>query len=73
MARAAAAKPAEKPIAPDSWGRVIEFERGRETKNKVVYTETEEPIIVGTLYVSKAFAKDMGDPEKIAVDIQPVG
>jgi hypothetical protein len=70
MARTTALKPVEeKPTG--TWSRSIEFERSRETKNKVVFVESDEPVVVGTLYVSKAFDTDMGKPEKITVTINP--
>ena len=45
--------------------------RARETKNTVRYeeAETEEPLVIGTLYVHKWAVKRLEDPEVITVTI----
>ena len=47
--------------------------RTRETKNTVRYEEPEsdQPLVVGTLYVHKWAVKRLEDPETIAVTITP--
>ena len=45
----------------------------KETKNTLRYeeTETDEPLVIGTLYIHKWAAKRLGDPEAITVTIEP--
>jgi hypothetical protein len=45
--------------------------RARETKNTVRYeeAETDEPLVIGTLYVHKWAVKRLEDPEVITVTI----
>jgi hypothetical protein len=47
--------------------------RARETKNTVRYEEPEsdQPLLIGTLYVHKWAAKRLEDPETITVTITP--
>ena len=46
--------------------------RTKETKNTVRYEEPEsdQPIVIGTLYVQKWAAKRLEDPETITVTIK---
>jgi hypothetical protein len=50
----------------------VTFTKVRETKGTFVYgeDETDEPVAVGTLYVKKAVASVLGDPESITVTIE---
>ena len=47
--------------------------RARETKNTMRYEEpeTDQPLVIGTLYVHKWAAKRLEDPEAIMVTIAP--
>ena len=47
--------------------------RSRETKNTVRYEEPEsdQPLLIGTLYLHKWAAKRLADPETITVTIAP--
>jgi hypothetical protein len=47
--------------------------RARETKNTVRYEEpeTDQPLVIGTLYVHKWAVKRLEDPEVITVTITP--
>jgi len=47
--------------------------RARETKNTVRYEEpeTDQPLVIGTLYVHKWAVKRLEDPEAITVTITP--
>jgi hypothetical protein len=47
--------------------------RSRETKNTVRYEEpeTDQPLVIGTLYVHKWAVKRLEDPEAITVTIAP--
>ena len=49
------------------------LKRARETKNTVRYEEPEsdQPLVIGTLYVHKWAAKRLEDPETIIVTIAP--
>jgi hypothetical protein len=47
--------------------------KARETKNTVRYEEpeTDQPLVIGTLYMHKWAAKRLEDPETITVTIAP--
>jgi hypothetical protein len=47
--------------------------KARETKNTVRYEEpeTDQPLVIGTLYMHKWAAKRLEDPEVITVTIAP--
>ena len=47
--------------------------KAKETKNTVRYEEpeTNQPLLIGTLYVHKRAVKRLGDPETITVTITP--
>jgi hypothetical protein len=47
--------------------------KARETKNTVRYEEpeTDQPLVIGTLYVHKWANKRLADPETITVTIAP--
>ena len=49
----------------------ITLRRARETKNTVRFEEPEsdQPIIIGTLYVQKWALKRLGEPETLTVTI----
>ncbi len=49
----------------------VTLRRARETKNTLRYEETEsdEPPVIGTLYLQKFAAKRLGDPEVIKVTV----
>ena len=51
----------------------VTLNRARETKNTVRYEEpeTDQPLVIGTLYVHKWAAKRLEDPETITVTIGP--
>ena len=51
----------------------VTLNRARETKNTVRYEEsqTDQPLVIGTLYVHKWAAKRLEDPETITVTIAP--
>jgi hypothetical protein len=51
----------------------VTLNRARETKNTVRYEEpeTDQPLVVGTLYVHKWAVKRLADPEVITVTITP--
>ncbi|HEY5473651.1 MAG TPA: hypothetical protein VIK32_10720 [Candidatus Limnocylindrales bacterium] len=50
----------------------VTLRRTKETKNTVRYEEPEsdQPIVIGTLYVQKWAAKRLEDPETITVTIK---
>ncbi len=49
----------------------LTFEREKETKNKVRYTELGEPHThrVGTIYIIKSTAAQLGNPQRITVSL----
>jgi hypothetical protein len=49
------------------------LKRARETKNTVRYEEpeTDQPLLIDTLYIHKWAAKRLEDPETITVAIAP--
>jgi hypothetical protein len=49
----------------------VTLNRARETKNTVRYEEpeTDQPLVIGTLYVHKWAVKRLEDPEVITVTI----
>ena len=49
----------------------VALRRARETKNTVRYEEpeTDQPLVIGTLYVQKWAIKRLEDPEAITVTI----
>jgi len=51
----------------------VTLRRTKETKNTVRYEEPEsdQPIVIGTLYVQKWAAQRLEDPETITVIIAP--
>lgn len=49
---------------------VLEFEKERDTKNTVRYQEVGDVHSVGTLYIQKHAVKELGNPEKITVEIK---
>jgi hypothetical protein len=51
----------------------VTLRRARETKNTVRYEEPEsdEPTVIGTLYLQKWALHRLGDPEAITVTIAP--
>ena len=51
----------------------ITLTMARETKNTVRYEEpaTDQPIVIGTLYVHKWAVKRLADPRTITVTIAP--
>ena len=51
----------------------VTLTRARETKNTVRYEEpeTDQPLVIGTLYVNKWAVKRLEDPETITVTIAP--
>lgn len=52
----------------------LRFWRARETANFVVYeeeTRRHEKPLVGSLYLRKQVSAEWGDPERLAVTIQP--
>jgi len=53
----------------------ITFEKERETKNAVRYAEQYEGErgIVGTLYLLKSAAEELGNPDKIVVSVEAEG
>lgn len=49
----------------------IEFEKERETKNKVRYEEVaKENPVIDKLYVSKTHVEELGNPETLSVTIE---
>jgi len=50
----------------------VTLHRAKETKNTVRYEEPEsdQPIVIGTLYVQKWALHRLGDPEMITVTIE---
>lgn len=50
------------------------FERERDTKNTIRYAEVpqteDEPVVVGTLYIQKFAARELGNPERVVVTIE---
>jgi hypothetical protein len=52
---------------------MLTLHRARETKNTVRYEEpeTDQPMVIGTLYVHKWAVHRMDDPEAITVTIAP--
>jgi hypothetical protein len=50
----------------------LTLRRARETKNTVRYEEPEsdQPIVIGTLYLQKWALHRLGDPETITVTIE---
>lgn len=46
---------------------VGDFQIEGETKNKKKYRETDDTQLVGTIYLRKEAAKELGDPEDIEV------
>ena len=53
----------------------LSFERERETKNTVRYEEqvTDEPPVVGTLYLQKYALNRLGNPDRLRVTIEAAG
>ncbi len=49
---------------------VVEFVQERTTKNTVVYKEPADPPLIGSLYVQKPTAEELGNPEKIKVTVE---
>ncbi len=51
----------------------VTLTRARETKNTVRYEEpeTDQPIVIGTLYLHKWAAKRLEEPDTIVVTIAP--
>ena len=52
----------------------IRFEREKETKNTVRFSEAAadgDPLVVGTLYVQKFALKELGQPEAVEIIIRP--
>jgi hypothetical protein len=51
----------------------VTLTKARETKNTVRYeeAETDQPLVIGTLYVHKWAVKRFEDPETITVTIAP--
>jgi hypothetical protein len=47
----------------------VKFNKERETKGTFVYTEDADPVQVGSLYLKKAAAAELGNPESIIVVI----
>ena len=49
----------------------VTLRRARETKNTVRYEEPEsdQPLVIGTLYMQKWALKRLGDPEVLTVTI----
>ena len=49
----------------------VTLTKARETKNTVRYeeAETDQPLVIGTLYVHKGAIKRLEDPEVITVNI----
>ena len=48
----------------------IKFNKEKETKGTFVYTEEGDTPKVGTLYLKKPAAAELGNPESITVTIQ---
>jgi len=53
----------------------LSFERERETKNTVRYEEqvTDEPPVVGTLYLQKYALNRLGNPDRLRVTVDVAG
>jgi len=51
----------------------ITLRRAKETKNTVRYEEPEsdQPLVIGTLYLQKWALHRLGDPQEITVTIAP--
>jgi hypothetical protein len=51
----------------------VTLRRAKETKNTVRYEEPEsdQPIVIGTLYLQKWALHRLGDPQEITVTIAP--
>jgi hypothetical protein len=51
----------------------VTLRRAKETKNTVRYEEPEsdQPMVIGTLYVQKWAMHRLGDPETLTVTIAP--
>ena len=51
----------------------VSLHRAKETKNTVRYEEPEsdQPLVIGTLYVQKWALHRLGDPQEITVTIAP--
>ena len=55
------------PKAPESVE--LSFTKERETKNTVRFSEDSENPVVGTLYIQKSAANDLGNPDNLTVTI----
>lgn len=51
---------------------VVEFTKAKETKGTFVYAENEDngEVKIGSLYVKKAAAAELGNPESLTVTIE---
>ena len=51
----------------------VTLRRAKETKNTIRYEEpqSDQPFIIGTLYLQKSAAERLQNPEKITVSIAP--
>jgi hypothetical protein len=47
----------------------VQFMKSKETKGTFCYTEDGDDVKVGTLYIKKATAATLGNPEKLTVTI----
>jgi hypothetical protein len=58
----------ENPVPKDAV--TLTFTKDKETKGTFRYAEDGDEPVVGTVYVRKAAAEKLGNPEKITVSIQ---
>jgi hypothetical protein len=51
----------------------VTLNKAKETKNTIRYEEpqSDQPLIIGTLYLQKSAAERLQNPEKITVSIAP--
>jgi len=48
------------------------FERDKETKNTVRFAEqaTDQPPVIGTIYIQKWAMKSLGDPDTLKITVE---
>jgi hypothetical protein len=51
-------------------GLEIEFTKAKETKGTFVYAEDDDNPKIGSLYLKKAAAAELGNPEKLFVTVE---
>lgn len=49
---------------------VIQFKKSKETKGTIVYKEEADDPKIGSLYLKKSAASELGNPENVTVTVE---